>query len=153
MEYSEIRAALNRHWAASTAEDQEPEHQIYDDDAIYEYPIMGRYWQRSDGRIAHKVRRLRRTELPVDTVGLARYLINESGAHPPDGTGTGRIVETEAYVPGDKAGRAFAVALHAMGRSISNVDTRTSTLSMACITSLVSRAREWGSAQESCCAR
>jgi ketosteroid isomerase-like protein len=34
----EIRAALDRHWAASDSDDFETEHDIYLDDAILEYP-------------------------------------------------------------------------------------------------------------------
>jgi len=69
---------------------------------------MGRYRQGSDGRVAPKVRRLRRAELPVDTVRLARYLIGKTLVHNlPGGTVSGRIVETEAYVVGDQAGHAF----------------------------------------------
>lgn len=54
------------------------------------------------------LRRLRRAELPPGTVALARYLIGkvlvrEHG----DGRTSGRIVETEAYPPGDAAGHAF----------------------------------------------
>jgi hypothetical protein len=33
-----IRAALDRHWAASDANDFEAEHEIYHDDAVLEYP-------------------------------------------------------------------------------------------------------------------
>src|ERR1700727_3850906 len=36
-----IRAALDRHWAASDADDFETEHQIYRDDAVLEYPQSG----------------------------------------------------------------------------------------------------------------
>ena len=36
-----IRAALDRHWAASDANDFETEHQIYHDDALLEYPQSG----------------------------------------------------------------------------------------------------------------
>jgi DNA-3-methyladenine glycosylase len=69
---------------------------------------LGTYKQGSDRSVAYKVRRLRRTELPVDTVGLARYLIGKTLVHNlPGGTVSGRIVETEAYVVGDKAGHAF----------------------------------------------
>src|SRR3979409_1244930 len=38
MENREIRAALDRHWAASDANDFEVEHQIYQEDAVLEYP-------------------------------------------------------------------------------------------------------------------
>jgi hypothetical protein len=41
MEDQEIRAALERHWAASDANDFETEHQIYHDDAVLEYPQSG----------------------------------------------------------------------------------------------------------------
>jgi len=37
----EIRAALDRHWAASDAGDFETEHSIYRDDAVLEYPQSG----------------------------------------------------------------------------------------------------------------
>ena len=36
-----IRAALDRHWAASDASDFEAEHEIYHDDAVPEYPQSG----------------------------------------------------------------------------------------------------------------
>jgi hypothetical protein len=41
MDDREIRAALDRHWAASDANDFETEHQIYRDDAVLEYPQSG----------------------------------------------------------------------------------------------------------------
>lgn len=37
----EIRAALERHWAASDASNFEAEHEIYRDDAVLEYPQSG----------------------------------------------------------------------------------------------------------------
>ncbi len=56
----------------------------------------------------HPLRRLRRAELPVDTAELARYLIGKTLIHDaPEGLMSGRIVETEAYVPGDASGHAF----------------------------------------------
>ena len=41
MRDDEIRAALDRHWAASDANDFETEHDIYLDDAVLEYPQSG----------------------------------------------------------------------------------------------------------------
>src|SRR5712671_1459671 len=53
-------------------------------------------------------RRLRRSELPPDTINLARFLIGRVVVHDlPAGRLSGRIVETEAYPPGDPAGHHF----------------------------------------------
>jgi hypothetical protein len=41
MDENEIREALNRHWAASDANDFDVEHDIYRDDALLEYPQSG----------------------------------------------------------------------------------------------------------------
>jgi DNA-3-methyladenine glycosylase len=55
-----------------------------------------------------RIRRLRRAELPVDTVELARFLIGKVLVHDlAGGRRSGRIVEAEAYVPGDSSGHAF----------------------------------------------
>ena len=55
-----------------------------------------------------RLRRLRRAELPEDTVELARYLIGKVVVHDvAPGRLSGRIVETEAYPIGDPAGHAF----------------------------------------------
>lgn len=55
-----------------------------------------------------RLRRLRRTELPLDTLKLARYLIGKVVVHDvAEGRLSGRIVETEAYPIGDTAGNAF----------------------------------------------
>ena len=40
-EDQDIRTALDRHWAASDANDFETEHEIYHDDAVLEYPQSG----------------------------------------------------------------------------------------------------------------
>ena len=41
MKDQEIRAALDRHWTASDADDFEKEHDIYREDAVLEYPQSG----------------------------------------------------------------------------------------------------------------
>jgi DNA-3-methyladenine glycosylase len=57
---------------------------------------------------AFSIRRLRRSELPAGTVALARFLIGKVVVHDlPAGRISGRIVETEAYPPGDPAGHHF----------------------------------------------
>jgi DNA-3-methyladenine glycosylase len=57
---------------------------------------------------ALRIRRLRRAELPTDTIDLARYLIGKTLVHDvPRVRLSGRIVETEAYPVGDAAGHAF----------------------------------------------
>src|SRR5260370_29067333 len=54
------------------------------------------------------LRRLRRSELPPETVSLARFLIGKVVVHDLlAGRLSGRIVETEAYPPGDPAGHHF----------------------------------------------
>lgn len=47
MNDQEIKHALDRHWAASDADDFEEEHQIYHEDAVLEYPQSG---ERISGR-------------------------------------------------------------------------------------------------------
>jgi len=41
MNHDDIREALNRHWAASDANDFDVEHVIYREDALLEYPQSG----------------------------------------------------------------------------------------------------------------
>ena len=54
------------------------------------------------------IRRLRRAELPEDTIALARFLIGKIVVRELSGTRlSGRIVETEAYPPRDPAAHHF----------------------------------------------
>jgi DNA-3-methyladenine glycosylase len=58
--------------------------------------------------VAHDVRRLSRAGLPVDTVELAQYLIGKTMVRNLGRNRiSGRIVETEAYPPGDASGHAY----------------------------------------------
>ena len=41
MQEEQIREALNKHWHASAAGDANAEHDIYDEDAICDYPQSG----------------------------------------------------------------------------------------------------------------
>ena len=76
--------------------------------AIAEPKISRPGTQPARARKPGRVRRLRRAELPIDTVALARYLIGKTLVHDVDGVRlAGRIVETEAYPVGDPAGHAF----------------------------------------------
>jgi DNA-3-methyladenine glycosylase len=53
-------------------------------------------------------RRIRRTELPCETLALARFLIGKVVVRElPGGRLSGRIVEAEGYPPGDPAGHHF----------------------------------------------
>ena len=52
---------------------------------------------------------LRRHDLPIDTVELARFMIGKYLVHDqPAGRMSGRVVETEAYPLGDSTSHAFA---------------------------------------------
>lgn len=55
-----------------------------------------------------RLRRLKRKELPLDTVAMAKFLIGCTLVHQLDRTRlVGRVVETEAYLQGDAASHAF----------------------------------------------
>lgn len=63
---------------------------------------------RSMSRSAHDVRRLSRASLPIDTAELARYLIGKTIVRNLGRSRlSGRIVETEAYPPGDASGHGY----------------------------------------------
>jgi DNA-3-methyladenine glycosylase len=58
--------------------------------------------------LAHEVRRLSRASLPRDAAELARYLIGKTIVRKIGRRNiSGRIVETEAYPPGDRSGHAY----------------------------------------------
>ncbi len=60
------------------------------------------------GNVARDVRRLSRASLPVDAVELARYLIGKTIVREIGRNRiSGRIVETEAYPPGDSSGHGY----------------------------------------------
>jgi DNA-3-methyladenine glycosylase len=57
---------------------------------------------------ARQIRGLSRANLPNDTVELARYLIGKTIVRQSERSRmSGRIVETEAYPPGDRSGHAY----------------------------------------------
>ena len=65
--------------------------------------------------LAHEVQRLSRASLPTDTAELARYLIGKTIVRKIGRNRmSGRIVETEAYPPGDRSGHAYR------GRTVRN---------------------------------
>lgn len=69
-------------------------------------PSPGSATKFSHGKI--RFRRLTLAELPADTIALARFLIGKVVVREhPAGRMSGRIVETEAYPPGDPAGHHY----------------------------------------------
>ena len=57
---------------------------------------------------SHEIRRLSRASLPSDTAKLARYLIGKTIVRKIGRNRlSGRIVETEAYPPGDRSGHGY----------------------------------------------
>ena len=72
MEDPQIRAALERHWAASAAGNQDAEHEIYNDDAVVEYPQSG---ERVRGR--HNVQALRSRHPARPSGFIVRRIVGE----------------------------------------------------------------------------
>lgn len=72
------------------------------------HPVRSRNVSSDESPSRISIRRLHRSELPHDTIALARFLIGKVVVHDlPTGRVSGRIVETEAYPPGDPAGHHF----------------------------------------------
>jgi len=69
MRAQKIRAALERHWSASDADDFEKEHDIYLEDAVLEYPQSG---ERIRGR---RNIQITRTEQPSKKRFIVRRII------------------------------------------------------------------------------
>ena len=69
MHDDDLRAALQRHWAASDANDFETEHEIYDAHAVLEYPQSG---ERIRGR--HDIQASRMAQPDAKRFALRRLL-------------------------------------------------------------------------------
>ena len=81
----EIRAALDRHWAAADANDAEGEHQIYQEDAVLEYPQSGecirgrRKIQLSRTAQPNRKRFAVRRIIGADSLWITEYLLTYDG--------------------------------------------------------------------------
>jgi hypothetical protein len=75
MDDREIRAALDRHWAASDANDFKEEHQIHREDTVLEYPQSG---ERIRGRRNIRSSRAAQSNRKRFTV---RRIIRAGGGH------------------------------------------------------------------------
>jgi hypothetical protein len=73
MDDQEIRAALDRHWAASDAGDFDAEHALYREDAVVDYPQSG---ERIRGRAAIRASRVAQPNLKRFTV---RRIVGSGG--------------------------------------------------------------------------
>lgn len=86
MEEVRIRDALDAHWRASAAGDLDAEHDIYDDDAICDYPQSG---ERIVGRVNLQARRSHHPDKPSGfdvrriqgkgTLWVTEYIISYKG--------------------------------------------------------------------------
>jgi hypothetical protein len=85
MRVQEIRAALDRHWAASDADDFESEHDIYLEDAVLEYPQSGerirgrRNIQMSRSHQPNKKRFVVRRIIGSDDLWVTEYILTYDG--------------------------------------------------------------------------
>src|ERR1700756_4798512 len=85
MEDREIRAALDRHWAASDANAFEAEHDIYREDAVLEYPQSGerirgrRNIQASRAAQPDQKRFTVRRIIGAGNLWITEYILNYSG--------------------------------------------------------------------------
>ena len=74
----DLRAALQRHWAASDSDDFAAEHEIYEDDAVLEYPQSG---ERIRGRRGIQESRMAQPNKKQFTVrrlqGSGRFWVSE----------------------------------------------------------------------------
>jgi ketosteroid isomerase-like protein len=83
--WQEIRAALDRHWAASDASDFETEHDIYLEGAVLEYPqsgerIRGRHnIQITRSKQASKKRFTVRRVIGSGDLGVTEYVLTYDG--------------------------------------------------------------------------
>src|SRR5436190_22835808 len=99
------------------------------------------------------MQRLKRADLPVDTAALARFLIGKTLVRDaPEGRTSGRIVEAEAYVPGDASGHAYIGEVD-RNRSLFLRRGHAYVYFTACIFASMCRASVRGSAPACSCAR
>src|SRR6266513_566219 len=88
MDEQNIRAAIDRHWAASAAGDQVGEHEIYHDDVVCEYPQSGEI---INGRQNLQALRSHHPDKPSEFIvrrivgegklWVSEYVINYGGKH------------------------------------------------------------------------
>jgi hypothetical protein len=85
MEDREIRAALDRHWAASDADAFEAEHKIYREDAVLGYPQSGerihgrRNIQQSRAAQPNRKRCTVRRIIGTGELWVTKYVLNYDG--------------------------------------------------------------------------
>src|SRR5271165_2882687 len=89
MEGDDIRDVLDRHWAASDANDFETEHDIYREDAVLEYPQSGerirgrRNIQSSRAAQPNRKRFTVRRMIGAGDLWVTEYVLTYDGGRPP----------------------------------------------------------------------